>query len=159
MKVKQLMHVCSLSSLQTKEKACVSLKCCMYSLRKRGSFCCVCFGVLKNYLSAVCFRWFSGSFGTFLAIWRFLWQISKKPVSVTKKDISDHIPQSIYTGLWFYGSGFGCKSLSKMATLDQIWEIYHTMHSCWNYLSLKMVWFLTTLSESQKRRYITSSHR
>ena len=31
-------------------------------------------------------------------------------MSVTKKDASDHIYQSIYISLWFYCSGFGCKN-------------------------------------------------
>ena len=43
----------------------------------------------------------------------------KNPMSVSKKDISDHIYQSIYSSLWFYCSRFGSKSSWKMATLDQ----------------------------------------
>ena len=49
-----------------------------------------------------------------LLYWEFKNRYSKKPVSVTKKDISDHIYQLIYISLWFYCSGLGCQNLSKM---------------------------------------------
>ena len=92
----------------------------MYFLRKLGSHCYVCLGVFKTILQtlplAVYFCCVFGGFGTFLAIWRFWRQIWKKPASVTKKDISDHIYQIIYISLWFYGWGFGCKNSSKIIT-------------------------------------------
>ena len=61
------------------------------------------------------------SFAKFLVDLRHFWQYvefedrySKKPVSVTKKDINDHIYQLIHSSQWFYGSGFVCQNSSKM---------------------------------------------
>ena len=47
-------------------------------------------------------------FGHNLLHWEFKNWYSKKPVPVTKKDISDHIHQLICISLKFYDSGFGC---------------------------------------------------
>ena len=109
--------------------------------------------VFKNYLSAVHCRCVFGSFWTFLAIWTVWWQVSKKPVSVTEKDISDYNYQSIYNSLWLCGSRFGCKNSLKMAT-----ENFMTQLFCagtikpWKWLALTMS---CNISKSQKRRDIT----
>ena len=104
----------------------------------------------------------------------------KKPVSVTKKDISDYNYWSIYNSLWFYGSGFGCKNSLKMATFRPkmriLWhnavllellnpENHRTTAQslvspwlvsavvlllCWKWLALTMYY---NISKSQKARY------
>ena len=79
---------------------------------------CVCiskFWLPKN-LHVVFFPVFLVVFGHNLLYWEFKNRYSKKPVYVTKKDISDHIYQLIYISLWFYCSGFGCQNSSKMTT-------------------------------------------
>ena len=64
----------------------------------------------------------------------------KNPMAVSKKDISDHIYQSICSSLWFCCSRFGSKSSWKMATLDQNENsINNATYFCWNYKALKMV--------------------
>ena len=92
----------------------------MYSLRKCGIRCCVYFCIFKFWLpknfSAVCFSCFLVVFGHNLLYWKFKNRYSKNPVSVTYKDINDHIYQLINTNLWFYCSGFGSQNSSKMTT-------------------------------------------
>ena len=81
----------------------------------------VCLGVFKSCLQLLplcilhllCFWAFLGHFGCMKSLND---TYPKKPVSVTKKDISDHIYQSIHISLWLYGSIVGCKNSSKMAT-------------------------------------------
>ena len=58
-------------------------------------------------------------------ILRHFWQYveledgySKKPVSATKKDISDHIHQLIHSSPCFYSSGCGCQNSSKVTTFQ-----------------------------------------
>ena len=71
----------------------------MYSLRKSGSLCCVCFGVIKKcfqkVFSKITFLWFI--FAAFLVVLGPFWlyeefddRYPKKPVSVTKKDMGDY---------------------------------------------------------------------
>ena len=55
--------------------------------------------VFKNYLSAVHFCRIFGSLGPFWLYEEFDDRYPKKPVSVTKKDISDYNYQSIYNSL------------------------------------------------------------
>ena len=93
----------------------------MYSPQKSWSLCFVRFGAFKKYLQkylyVVYFCCVFISFRTFTAIWiEFDDRYPKKLATVTKKDTSDHIHQSIYISLWFYNSGFGCKNSSKTAT-------------------------------------------
>ena len=76
----------------------------------------------RNYLSACYFCYI---FGSFL---RHLWQYaefedrySKKPVSVTKKDISDHIYQLIYSST----SVPGAKMSQQIFILLAAWLLAH----------------------------------
>ena len=55
---------------------------------------------------------------------------SKKPVSVTKKDISDHIYCLIYISIWFYCSGFGCQNPAQRTTLrPKVRILWHDANS------------------------------
>ena len=83
----------------------------------------------------------------------------KKPVSVTNKDTSDHIYQSVYISLWFYSAGFGCKN-SKIKNCHFYTKNENSMTQRfsaktikpWKWLALTMSF---NISESQKRRDIT----
>ena len=67
----------------------------------------------------VLYRW-----GSNYLVWGLNLKLhSLVPVSVFKKDISDHNYQSIYNSLWFYNSGFGCKNSLKMSTFRLIMRI------------------------------------
>ena len=79
----------------------------------------------------------------------------KKLVSVTKKDTSSHIYQSIYISLWFYGSGFGCKNSSKMATFRPNMRILLTQHFLAGAIKPWKWWALTmsrNISKTKKKR-------
>ena len=85
---------------QIKKKARVWDSFHMYSLRKSGTRCCGCCCIFAKCMqklpicSLVLLR-----FRTFLANVEFVDGYFKNPVSVTKKDISDHICQVIYISL------------------------------------------------------------
>ena len=69
-------------------------------------------------------------FGHNLLYWEFENRYSKKPLSITKQDISDHIYLLIYISLWFYSSWFGCNNLSEKATLrPKMWIVWHNANS------------------------------
>ena len=80
-----------------------------------GSLCYVCFGVDKNCLQKLLFYLqsfftvFVVSFHLFGYMKSMITGYPKNPISVTKKDTSDQIYQSIYNSPGFYGSlvGFG----------------------------------------------------
>ena len=85
--------------------------------------CCVCFGVFKKCFQKLpCCSLFLLRFlflvvlGPFLLYKEFDDRYPKRPESVSKKPISDHIYQLIYIGLWFYDLKFAYRYSSKMAT-------------------------------------------
>ena len=120
----------------------------------------MCFFIFKFWLpknlSASCFPVFLVVFGHNLLYWEFKnrYMYSKKPVSVTKKDISDHIYQLIYISLWFYCSGFGCQNSSKMTTFRTLWHNAYLLElfNLFKWLALTLPY---NISKSQNRRYIT----
>ena len=95
----------------------------LYSVRKSGTrvtllcvFRCLQKVSLKNTFLLSIFCLVFGSVGTFWLYGEFDGKYPKEPVSVTKKDTSDPIYQSIYISLWFCDLGLGCTNSSKMAT-------------------------------------------
>ena len=91
----------------------------LYSLRKAGTHCCVRFSILQFRLQKVPFC--SVVFLCFWALSAILIEDKyfKKPAPVTHKHILFHSHYLILTSLCFFGSGIGCKNLSKCQQLDQ----------------------------------------